>query len=109
VFKPTTYKPTASHGWRRILLLLLLLGAGADFFVRGPLRIVHGTEWNDFLSPYIQSRAWISGMDPYSTESFLKFWPAGKPMFAFVTRDAAEAPWSSNGEYRPLIRSQALL
>jgi hypothetical protein len=90
VFKPTTYKPTASHGWRRILLLLLLLGAGADFFVRGPLRIVHGTEWNDFLSPYIQSRAWISGMDPYSTESFLKFWPTGKPMFAFVTRDAAD-------------------
>jgi hypothetical protein len=88
--KPTTHNPTANPRWRRILLLLLVLGAGADFFVRGPLRIVHGTEWNDFLSPYIQSRAWISGMDPYSTESFLKFWPAGKPMFAFVTKDAAD-------------------
>jgi glycosyl transferase family 87 len=79
----------ANHHWRSILLLLLVLAASSEFFIRGPLRLLHGTEWNDFLSPYIQSRAWLRGVDPYSAENFVRLWPSGKPIFSFVTKDAA--------------------
>lgn len=72
------------------MLLLLLAGAVTEFLIRGPLRLWHGTEWNDFLSPYIQSRLWIQGADPYAAENFVRLWPAGKPMFTFVMRDAAD-------------------
>ena len=74
----------------RALLLLVLIVAGISFLIRGPGRLWHGTEWNDFLSPYIQSRAWIRGMDPYAPENLVKLWPEGKPMFTFVRRDAAD-------------------
>jgi hypothetical protein len=74
----------------RALLLLVLIVAGISFLIRGPGRLWHGTEWNDFLSPYIQSRAWISGLDPYAPENLVNLWPEGKPMFTFVMRDAAD-------------------
>ena len=72
------------------MLFLLLFLAATEFFVRGPMRLRHGTEWSDFLSPYIQSRAWMRGMDPYSAANFVKLWPAEKPMFTFVARNAAD-------------------
>ena len=72
------------------MLLFLLVTAAAEFFLRGPLRLRQGTEWNDFLSPYIQSRLWIQGADPYAAQNFVKLWPPHKPMFVFVTRDAAD-------------------
>jgi hypothetical protein len=74
----------------RAVLLLLLVAASTEFFIRGPLRLRHGAEWNDFLSPYIQSRAWVHGINPYNAETLVKLWPAGKPMFTFVLRDAAD-------------------
>jgi hypothetical protein len=86
----------ALHRWKWALLLLLLLAAATDFFVRAPLRLLHGTEWNDFLSPYIQSRAWVGGHDPYSVETFVRLWPSGKPMFTFVRRDAAAGTLAFN-------------
>ncbi len=58
--------------------------------IRGPMRLRLATEWNDFLSPYLQSRLWLRGMDPYSSENFLKFWPGDKPPFNFIIKDAAE-------------------
>jgi Glycosyltransferase family 87 len=75
--------------WRAVLLLLLV-AAATEFMVRGPLRLRHGTEWNDFLSPYIQSGLWIQGADPYAAKNLVKHWPARKPMFTFVMRDAAD-------------------
>ena len=72
------------------MLFLLLFLAATEFLIRGPLRLRHGTEWNDFLSPYIQSRAWMRGLDPYSAANFVRLWPAGKPMFTFVARNAAD-------------------
>jgi Glycosyltransferase family 87 len=80
----------------RAWLLLVMIVAGISFLIRGPGRLWHGTEWNDFLSPYIQSRAWIRGMDPYAPENLVKLWPAGKPMFTFVTRDAADGTLVAN-------------
>lgn len=73
----------------RALLFLLLLASATEFLVRGPLRLRHATEWNDFLSPYIQSRLWIQGADPYAPQNLVRSWPARKPMFTFVLRDAA--------------------
>jgi hypothetical protein len=86
---PINHNAKAPGRWR-IALFLLLLVAATEFFIRGPLRLRHGTEWNDFLSPYIQSRAWMRGMDPYSDTNFLRLWPADKPMFTFIARDAAD-------------------
>jgi hypothetical protein len=74
----------------RAWLLLFLIVGGISFLIRGPGRLWHGTEWNDFLSPYIQSRAWIRGMDPYAPENLVKLWPEEKRMFTFVPRDAAD-------------------
>jgi hypothetical protein len=31
--------------------------------------------FNDFLSPYIQAKAWVLGLDPYSPQSVAKLWP----------------------------------
>jgi hypothetical protein len=76
--------------------LLLLFAACGEFFIRAPLRLLHGTEWNDFLSPYIQSRAWLEGSDPYNLENFVKFWPHDKPIFTFVKKDAAAGTLAFN-------------
>ena len=63
--------------WSKILVALLLLGSATEFVVRGPVRLLrHGSTWNDFLSPYIQAKAWTHGSDPYSPQSLLSFWPA---------------------------------
>ncbi len=73
---------------RKLLILLLLLAAGVEFSFRGPLRAARSaSEWNDFLSPYIQAKAWIKGMNPYSTANFVLLWPSRR--LAFVAKDAA--------------------
>ena len=75
---------------RSILVLLLLLVSLAEFAVRGPVRLLHeGMGWNDFLSPYIQARAWVHGENPYSAESLIKWWPADNPRPPFVDANAA--------------------
>jgi hypothetical protein len=71
-------------------LALLLLASGAEFLVRGPIRLARtGTEWNDFLSPYIQAKAWTKGMNPYSAQNFVLLWPSDKAWLQFVAQDAA--------------------
>jgi hypothetical protein len=57
------------------LLILLVLLALSEFVVRGPVRFLRAAEFNDFISPYIQSRALVLGMDPYSPEVLLRLWP----------------------------------
>ncbi len=68
-------RPVTNTNWRAILVAALLLASVAEFVVRGPLRIAHETRWNDFLSPYIQAKAWAKGEDPYSTRVFIAEWP----------------------------------
>jgi hypothetical protein len=68
----------------KIFLTLLVLLASAEFVVRGPVRFLQAADFNDFISPYIQSRALIQGMDPYSPEVLVRFWPvegAHRPQF----------------------------
>ena len=78
------------QNWRTLLISLLLLASATEFVVRGPLRLLHGgTGWNDFLSPYIQARAWVHGQDPYSPQSLLSFWPSGNQRPVWVDAEAA--------------------
>jgi hypothetical protein len=37
--------------------------------------MVREIHWNDFLSPYIQSKAWVRGKNPYSAQSLVSLWP----------------------------------
>ena len=56
----------------RPLLLLLILLAGIEFVVRGPVRWANrGDEFStDLTGPYVASRAWIHGLNPYSSDVF---------------------------------------
>jgi hypothetical protein len=75
--------------WTALWLGLLLL-AGAEFAVRGPIRAIHSaTQFNDFLSPYIQANAWMRGLDPYSPQTLLQLWPAGAAQFKFLPIEVA--------------------
>ncbi len=68
----------------KIFLTLLVVLASAEFVARGPLRFLRAADFNDFISPYIQSRALIQGMDPYSPEVLVRLWPvegAHRPQF----------------------------
>src|ERR1700735_4887398 len=83
-------KLMASKTWCRLLFSALLLVSVAEFVVRGPLRVAtDGMQWNDFMSPYIQAKAWLLGKNPYRTDELLKLWPADNPRPLFVDRDAA--------------------
>jgi hypothetical protein len=58
-----------------ILLYLLLLAAGAEFIVRGPLRFLQapGT-WNDLSQNYVGSRLWLTGKNPCDPNNFVQLW-----------------------------------
>jgi hypothetical protein len=65
--------------------------AGAEFLVRGPIRAVQsGGQFNDLLSPYIQSRAWLLGRDPYSPQTLLSLWPQDAAHFEFLPKEVAD-------------------
>ena len=73
------------------LLILLVLLAGSEFVVRGPVRFLRAADFNDFLSPYIQSRALVKGMDPYSPQVLVQLWPGGTAhQPSFVAHDLDE-------------------
>ncbi len=75
--------------WNALLAVLLLL-AGGEFVLRGPARFAHAANFNDFISPYIQTRAWIAGQDPYSASNLVRLWPPEAERFDFLTRDLAD-------------------
>ncbi len=73
------------------LLLLLVLLAASEFVVRGPVRFLRAADFNDFISPYIQSRALVKGMDPYSPEVLVRLWPVeGAHRPEFLAKDLAD-------------------
>jgi hypothetical protein len=80
----------AGDKWTALCLALLFL-AGAEFVLRGPVRAIDvATDFNDFLSPFIQANAWMLGQDPYSPETLLKLWPAEAPQFSFLAKEVAD-------------------
>lgn len=82
--------PLKSRKWYFISTLILLI-SGAEFAARGPIRYLRAAQnWNDFLSPYIQSNAWRQGLNPYSSRDLVSMWPTEITRPSFVTRDAAD-------------------
>jgi Glycosyltransferase family 87 len=75
-------------GWAVVLVLLLL--ASAEFVLRGPIRFARANDFNDFMSPYVQTRAWMKGMDPYSPQNLVALWPPDAERFFFLQRDLAD-------------------
>jgi hypothetical protein len=75
--------------WESLLAILLIL-AGTEFVLRGPVRFAHAASFNDFISPYIQTRAWMHGSDPYSPRNLVSLWPSGAERFEFLSRDLAD-------------------
>jgi hypothetical protein len=75
----------------KLLLTLLILLAASEFVVRGPVRFFRAADFNDFISPYIQSRALIQGLDPYSPEVLVRLWPVTGPhRLQFLDKDLAD-------------------
>lgn len=74
----------------RWMLILLLFVASGEFIVRGPVRFLKGDSFNDFVSPYIQSRAWMGNMDPYSPATLVRLWPRDATQFIFLKEDLAD-------------------
>ncbi len=75
-------------GWALVLVLLFL--ASAEFVLRGPIRFARASNFNDFISPYIQTRAWIKGVDPYSPRNLVALWPPDAERPLFLKRDLAD-------------------
>lgn len=75
-------------GWA--LALGLLLFASGEFLLRGPIRFARASNFNDFISPYIQTRAWVQGMDPYSPANLVALWPRDAEESQFLKRDLAD-------------------
>ena len=75
-------------GWALVLGLLIL--ASTEFVLRGPIRFARASNFNDFVSPYIQTRAWVKGMDPYSPGNLVALWPRDAEKFDFLKRDLAD-------------------
>jgi hypothetical protein len=74
-----------------VVLAILIVLAGAEFVWRGPARALRAEAgFNDFLSPYVQSQAWVRGSDPYSPESLVRLWPPGATRFQFLAKELAD-------------------
>jgi hypothetical protein len=58
-------------------LCLLTCLAVLEFSARGPVRALgrSGRDINDFISPYAQTRVWLSGRDPYAPSNLRELWP----------------------------------
>jgi hypothetical protein len=81
---------------RKIFLWLLMIAAGVEFGIRGPVRALReASEWNDFLSPYVQAKEWLKGTDPYSPYNFGLFCPA-VPKSDIVAADIAKGRLVAN-------------
>jgi glycosyl transferase family 87 len=74
--------------WKLILGLLIVLSA-TEFTVRGPWRFAHHRDMNDFISPYLQSKAWVKGIDPYNPANLVRLWPAEALQPRFLEEDLA--------------------
>jgi hypothetical protein len=77
------------RGRMRLFALCLLLLSTSELVIRGPIRFAHARDFNDFISPYIQTRAWIKGADPYSSRNLVALWPAGAERPWFLEKDLA--------------------
>lgn len=76
--------------FRVVVLCLLACLAILEFSLRGPVRALgkDGQNFNDFVSPYEQTHAWISGRDPYAPDVLRDLWPTSVRPHFVVTESA---------------------
>ncbi len=75
----------------KAFLILLVLLAASEFVARGPVRFLKAVEVNDFTSPYVQTKALVKGLDPYSPEVLVRLWPIqGARRLQFLAKDLAD-------------------
>lgn len=58
-----------------VVLCVMLPLALAYLGFRGPVRAMGSRGFNDFLSPYVQTKAWMHGQDPYDPRVIAQLWP----------------------------------
>ncbi len=62
-------------GSARVILWILIVLAGSEFIVRGPVRfMLNPTEWNDLSQNYTASRLWLKGQSPADPGNFVSLW-----------------------------------
>ena len=67
---PTDASSQRAQGARRIVIWILLLLAAGEFTVRGPLRYLRPTGWNDLAQYYATSRIRLRGQNFADSENF---------------------------------------
>lgn len=72
------------------MLIGLVVLAFSEFVLRGPVRFAEATDFNDLISPYIQTKAWTKGLDPYSPTNLVALWPPEARQFSFLKSDLAD-------------------
>jgi hypothetical protein len=69
----------------------------AEFLARGPIRAIRtARQFNDFLAPYIQARALLKALDPYSPQVLLQLWPPQAAHFLFLPKEVANGMLVAN-------------
>ncbi len=58
----------------KVLAWILLILAGAEFVVRGPVRYLQPTNWNDLAQNYAATRLWLRGQNFAEPENFVALW-----------------------------------
>jgi hypothetical protein len=95
---------------RRKLTILLLLAAAGIFVFRGPVRAYkYRSAWVDFAGPYVETRCWLRGINPYDRGAYVTEWSAtgGYGLEALGGKGAAETPYPPS--VLPLVTPLALL
>ncbi len=59
---------------QRIVFTVLLIAAAAIFIVRGPLRYLQPTNWNDLAQNYAATRIWLRGQNFADPQNFVALW-----------------------------------
>jgi len=68
--------PENSRSFSSVVIFALMALVAIEFEVRGPWRALHSVgEFNDFISPYVQTRVWLAGQDPYDLTVLARAWP----------------------------------
>jgi len=75
---------------KKTLLILFILAAALELLLRGPVRFLQASDVNDFISPYVQSKALLEGLDPYSPEVLVQLWPNRGEFKEIISKDLAE-------------------
>ncbi len=72
------------------VLCLLTCLAVLEFSARGPFRaLAWSRDFNDFISPYVQTRVWLSGHDPYAPSTLREGWPV-IPAPTFLVKESVD-------------------